>query len=266
MSWVLPSVFSIVRSQFLDPSKAELPQSKDDNNKSEGIPEAAKLSYLHAEQFGCFTSGSSVKAVTTEPLNEHLKFDCGSPNGNMLPLDAIRIHTESEMAGNANDRPCSYECKKDLRKICRIQQNDDEVGSDWVALISDVADILNFDSSITEEQSEDQKMTDPGTISFISNVLQVPQDNTNDMENVESIGTSKQNEMGEQGIQSIGFVEHKEANQIPSNLSGTPPKKLVVDDAAAKVDVKGKKCFQSTFKVKLKITFVYTYILIQIAW
>jgi hypothetical protein len=40
-----------------------------------------------------------------------------------------------------------------------------------VALIFDVVDILTFEPSFNEESAEEQKMVDPGTISFISNVL-----------------------------------------------------------------------------------------------
>jgi hypothetical protein len=63
----------------------------------------------------------------------------------MVPLNAI---TEPEMAGNLNEKYQSYESEGGLRKIGRTGQNEDEPGCDWVALISDVADILTFEPSI----------------------------------------------------------------------------------------------------------------------
>jgi len=149
--------------------------------------EAAKSTGLSVEQSECFIPGNSGKGVIAKPPSEHLelpieerkalKHGCASPGGNMIMVPLIAI-PEPEMAGNLNERYQSYESERDLSKIGQTGQNEDEPGCDWVALISDVADILTFEPSIDEESAEERKMVDPGTISFISTVLQVPQDNT----------------------------------------------------------------------------------------
>ncbi|CAK7340925.1 unnamed protein product [Dovyalis caffra] len=241
----------IRRGQFSEPSKAELLQSKDENNTNKGVLEAAKLTGLSVEQSECFTPGNSGKGVITKPPDKHLelpieepkalKYDRASPDDNMImvPLNAI---TEPETAGNSNERYRSFKREKDLRKIGRTGQNEDEAGCDWVALISDVADILTFEPSIDEESAEEQKMVDPGIISFISNVLQIPQDNSNDSETSHCVGSSQKSEMGEPGIQPVEFGEQNEADQTPSVLPSTLRDKPVVTDAAAKVEIRGKNC------------------------
>lgn len=255
-------LFIVIRRQFLDPSKHGLSQVKDANSTSEGVSAAVKLSNSSAEQLGRLASSSSAKEVTAEPLNEQLelaielpealKCDIASPDKNIAPLDAIRTDTETEKGDKSNEKHFSYESEKNLRKICRIEQSEDEAGVDWVTLVSNVADAFYFESSVIEEHSEEQKlMVDPGTISFISNVLQIPQDNTNELEN--SNDYSEQ-ETGETGTQSTG--KNKEADKMPAVLSGTLLNKLVVNDVAAKVDVKGKKR-ESSCKVKNNIIFVY---------
>ena len=164
----------------------------------------------------------------------------------MMPLNAI---TEPDMADNLNERYQSYESERDLRKIGQTRQNKDEPGCDWVALISDVADILTFEPSFDEESAEEQTMVDPETISFILNVLQVPQDNNNDPETSNCAGSFQHYDMGDPGIQPKEFGEQNEVDQTPSVLPSTLLDKPLVTDASATVDVKGKNC-QSISKVK----------------
>ncbi|KDP23641.1 hypothetical protein JCGZ_23474 [Jatropha curcas] len=246
----------IRRRQFSDPLKPELSHIKGDNNASEGVSEAVELPDSCTEQLRCATSSSSAKEVTTDPLNEQLElgielpkaFKCvgAGPDGDIALLDAIRTDIEPEKVDKSNERHCLYESEKHLRRICRIEQSEDEAGCDWDTLISDVSDILCFDSSISAEQSEEQKIVDPGTISFVSNVLQIPQDNTNASENMESTNCvgSSEHKMGEIGTQSTELGK-KEADKIPAVLSGTLLNKLVVDDAATVMDIKGKKRLSS---------------------
>ena len=220
--------------------------------------EAAQLIGLSVEQSECSTPANSSKGVVTKLPSEHmesaieepiaLKYYCASPDDNiiMVPLKAI---IEPEMVGDPNKRYCSRESEKDLRKICRTGQNEDGAGCDWVALISDVADILTLEPSVDEESDEKQKLVDPGTISFISNVLQAPQDNSDDSETPSYAGSSQQREIGEPGIQPVESGEQNEADQTPSVFPGTLPDKAVVNDAAAKVDIRGKS-YQSSSKVK----------------
>ena len=213
---------------------------------------------MSVEQSECFITGNSGKGVITNLPSEHLelateerkalKYGCASSGGNMImvPLNAI---TEPDMAGNLNERYQSYESERDLRKIGQTRQNKDEPGCDWVALISDVADILTFEPSFDEESAEEQKMVDPETISFISNVLQVPQDNNNDPETSNCAGSFQHYDMGDPGIQPKEFREQKEVDQTLSVLPSTLLDKPLVTDAPATVDVKGKNC-QSISKVK----------------
>jgi len=210
------------------------------------------------EQSECFIHVNSGNGVITKPPNEHLelaikeqkalKYGCASPCGRMimLPLNAI---IEQEMTCNLNERYQSYESERDLCKIGRSGQNEDEPRCDWAALIFYVADILTFEPSIHEESAEEQKMVDPGAISFISNVLQVPQDNNNDLETSNCVGPFQHCDMGDPGIQPKEFGEQNEVDQTPSVLPSTLLVKSIVTDATAPVDVKGKNC-QSISKVK----------------
>ncbi|KAL3573646.1 hypothetical protein D5086_024259 [Populus alba] len=252
------------RDRFSEPSKPELLQSKDENSTSEVNSEAAKSTGLSVEQSECFIPGNSSKGVITKPPSEHLelaieeqkalKYGCSSSGGNMImvPLNAI---TEPEMAGNLNERYQSYESERDLHKIGQTRQNEDEPGSDWVALISDVADILTLEPSFDEESAEEQKMVDPGTISFISNVLQVPHDNNNDSETSNCVGSSQHCDMGDLGIQPKEFREQNEVDQTPSVLPSTLLDKPLVTDVSATVDVKGKNCQSISKQHKKKLAF-----------
>ncbi|KAJ6883182.1 hypothetical protein NC652_030414 [Populus alba x Populus x berolinensis] len=138
-------------------------------------------------------------------------------------------------------------------KIGQTRQNEDEPGCDWVALISDVADILTLEPSFDEESAEEPKMVDPGTISFISNVLQVPQDNNNDSETSNCVGSFQHCDMGDLGIQPKEFGEQNEVDQTPSVLPSTLLDKPLVTDVSATVDVKGKNC-QSISKEVLPVS------------
>jgi hypothetical protein len=76
-----------------------------------------------------------------------------------------------------------------------------------VTFVYDAADLLFVDVSTNEEpfEGQDRKSVDPGTMSFISTVLQLPQDNANDLERTESVGaitSCKPCEVGETATQS----------------------------------------------------------------
>ncbi|WCJ43924.1 Tesmin/TSO1-like CXC domain-containing protein [Euphorbia peplus] len=86
----------------------------------------------------------------------------------------------------------------------------------------------------------EQKMVDPGTISFLSNVIQVPQDNSNGMEDTDCVGFPE-DQMGDPEIESIELREN-EVDRIPALLSRTLLGKLADTNAATKMDVKGQKC------------------------
>ncbi|KAJ6883740.1 hypothetical protein NC652_030861 [Populus alba x Populus x berolinensis] len=197
------------RDRFSEPSKPELLQSKDENSTSEGNSEAAKSTGLSVEQSECFIPGNSGKGVITKPPSEHLE----------LAIDERKA--------------LKYGCSSSGK----MKMNQDVIG--WL-LISDVADILTLEPSFDEESAEEPKMVDPGTISFISNVLQVPQDNNNDSETSNCVGSFQHCDMGDLGIQPKEFGEQNEVDQTPSVLPSTLLDKPLVTDVSATVDVKGR--------------------------
>ncbi|GMY20974.1 protein tesmin/TSO1-like CXC 3 [Fagus crenata] len=262
------SRFSIRRHHSSDPSKHESSQIGSKSNTGEGVSIAVKLSDLCDEKLEYFTSASSAREITTEPPSElvfelpnTLKYDCGSPDGDVVPPDTIKTEAvpDSEntlesfdqfLMDDSKGKHHSFEIEKNLRQICSIEQNNETC--DWVALVSGAADLLKFDSSIDEEHFEGQnhKSVDPGAISFISTVLQLPQDNANDLETIESVGiiSYKQCEMGETASQSREIGKQKETDQMSAILSSTLLDKLVVSNSSDKVDGKEKKCMQPSCK------------------
>ncbi|KAJ8770182.1 hypothetical protein K2173_011517 [Erythroxylum novogranatense] len=192
-----------------------------------------------SEQLGCFASSAS--DVSIEPSGDKLELtielpkalnsDSANPNSSMVPVNAISVGYQCEARGKLEERHCPYDDDKFLRKISRVEQRRDEEGCDWVMLISD------FDSSVTEEQTEEQKLVDPGTISFISDVLDTPHGKTNfdNMITIDSFGSSEQNEMEQSGPLPVGIGEQKHTDEIPNILSGSLMNKLVVKDAATKL-------------------------------
>ncbi|KAF5739529.1 protein tesmin/TSO1-like CXC 3 [Tripterygium wilfordii] len=248
--------FLIGRHQFSGPLKPEFPCGRSENNTNEAVSGAAQLpGDLCNEQLGCFTPSS-------EPPIEQLELaielpttsnnDSGSPDSEVMPCDATRTEAELEMAGsitplilldkdNSKERQHMLEHETDLRKIRRLEQTDEAAGLDWVTLVSDVADLLNFNSWIIEERSEGQKAEDPGTISFVSTVLDLPQDNTDDMVNLLSDGLAdscKQGGIRDPVAQLLETQDTEGEDEVPvtlsSNITG-----LVVNDSPAKEDVKG---------------------------
>ena len=263
------TLLSNIRHHSSDPSKHESSQIGSKSNTGEGVSIAVKLSDLCDEKLEYFTSASSAREITTEPPSElvfelpnTLKYDCGSPDGDVVPPDTIKTEAVPDSANtlesfdqflmdDSKGKHHSFEIEKNLRQICSIEQNNETC--DWVALVSGAADLLKFDSSIDEEHFEGQnhKSVDPGAISFISTVLQLPQDNANDLETIESVGiiSYKQCEMGETASQSREIGKQKETDQMSAILSSTLLDKLVVSNSSDKVDSKEKKCMQPSCKV-----------------
>ncbi|KAH9688118.1 hypothetical protein KPL70_015015 [Citrus sinensis] len=124
-----------------------------------------------------------------------------------------------------------FENKINLRKICRIEQSEEVAGCDWVSLVSDA--VLNSKLSIVENNSEDQdeKTVDSGAISFISTVLQLPQDNAKDLVNMVTGSWScscKQSIMTEPLTQPEEIGDLKRTDQTPDILSSTLLDKLII--------------------------------------
>ncbi|KAK6243229.1 hypothetical protein QUC31_009638 [Theobroma cacao] len=255
------SRFSVKRHHFSAASNSSVLQSSNDLNTDEGASKAIEQSYLYDEQPGCLNSGSSSKGVSSDQLDDQsdlaielprtLKYDCGSPDGNLEPCDEILKNTSEKVAGHeaspfqhnkdeGEERQLSFENERDLRKIRRIMRSEESAGCDWVAIVSDVADLLTTNSSIIYEniEGQDRRTADPGTTSFISTILQFPLDNSNNLENTETgdpSGSCKQSKLG------VPVTD-----QTPAILSTCLLDKLVVSDSGLNKDDKGEKCNQSS--------------------
>ncbi|KAJ4719630.1 protein tesmin/TSO1-like CXC 2 [Melia azedarach] len=271
-----PKINSLRESRFLlssnqspDILKPELHGKE--NKTSKGNSEAVRLSEHCTEKLGCPTPGSSVREVVSKLIDENLeltielpktmKYGGRTPVSERMSCDVKEASRGQEMAGASSSLVQSdeshvgeaehFEDKSNLRKICRIEQSQEGQGSDWVSLISDA--VLNSDLSIIENNSEDedQKTVDTGEISFISTVLQLPQDNANDLTDMVSVSPScscKQSDMREPVTQPEEIRYLKDMDQTPDILSSNLLNKLVVSDPRAKKDNKEEKCEQSNCK------------------
>ncbi|OMO96385.1 hypothetical protein COLO4_15295 [Corchorus olitorius] len=252
------SRFSVKRHHFLAPSNSRVLQSGNDSNTDEGASEV-QPSHVYDDQVKCDNNGSSSRGLSSDLLDEQsnlaielprtLKYDCGSPDCSMVPRDEILKNTSVEVAGEEGsslqcnkdqweERQQSFENERDLRKICRIFPSEESAGCEWVAVVSDVADLLTLNSSIIYESTEgqDQRNADPGTTSFASAILQ-PQDDSSNLGNAEtgdSSGSCKQSELAD-----------PITDQTPAILSTCLVDKLVVSDSGLKKDDKEEKCKQS---------------------
>ncbi|OMO55414.1 hypothetical protein CCACVL1_27257 [Corchorus capsularis] len=254
------SRFSVKRHHFLAPSNSRVLQSGNDSNTDEGASEAVQPSDVYDDQVKCDNNGSSSRGISSDLLDEQsnlaielprtLKYDFGSPDCSMVPRDEILKNTSVEVAGEEGsslqcnkdqweERQQSFENERDLRKIRRIFPSEESAGCEWVAVVSDVADLLTLNSSIIYDSTEgqDQRNADPGTTSFASAILQ-PQDDSSNLGNAEtgdSSGSCKQSELAD-----------PITDQTPAILSTCLVDKLVVSDSGLKKDDKEEKCKQSS--------------------
>lgn len=259
----------LIRHQFSDPSKPEYSQTENENesktNEGDSIATESK-------QLGCFNSGNSAGEGSNEPPTENLelavefpstlRYDSGSPDINLVPRDAVKADVMPELAGkelslvqpvtdDSKEGNCSLEREKDLRGICRLEQNNAMAGCSWVKLVSESSNMYSVDLPIIGDQSAEQepRMVDSGTISFMSNVLD---DNLNDLGNTECThltGSSEQFAMREEDVESEGIGDARETDQTPAMLSSTLLDKLVVSDSCDLVDKKSHKYIKSSCKV-----------------
>lgn len=259
------------RHHFSAASNSRVPQSGNESNTSEGVSKAVEQSDLYSEHMGCLNNDISSKGISSlldEQLDlaielpRTLKYDCGSPDGKLEPCSQMQKNTSVEVAGQEGspirknrdeweERQQSFQNERDLRKICRIKQSEELAGSDWVAIVSDVADMLTVNSTIIHESTDgqDQRTAESGTTSFVSTVLQFPLEKADNLENEESgdpSGSCQQSEL-----------EEPVTDQTPGILSTCTLDKLVVNDSGLKKDDKVEKCNQSTRQVYFKnYTFV----------
>ncbi|MBA0576068.1 hypothetical protein Golob_024983 [Gossypium lobatum] len=247
------SRFSVKRHHFLEPLTSRVARNGHESNTSEG---ASKVD----EHLGCLNNDSSSKETSSDQVDEQpnlatdlprtLKYDCRSPDGDFEPCDEILKKLNVEVAGQERspfqcnrdkweERQQSFQNERNLRKICGIKRSEESAGSDWVAVLSDVADMLTMNSSIIHENTngQDWRTTNSGSTSFISNILQFPLDKANNSENAESgdpSGSCKQSESGEPVM-----------DQMHDILSTCLPDELVVNDSGLKKDDKEGNCNQS---------------------
>ncbi|EXB39198.1 hypothetical protein L484_006166 [Morus notabilis] len=260
--------FSLRRHNLLDSSKTESSQSEIENaiKTTEGVSLASQ-----SEQLGHLNSGNSAREVNDEQPTENfelavefpgtLKYDCGSPDDNPVPLSVVHRdvmleagETGASLVQSVTDDSkvghCLFEREKDLRKISRVEQSKDLEGCDWVNVISDSNNLLRLDLPITKDHSEEQElgMVDSGTISLVSNVLE---DNSNHNDRGKTVcifptGSSEQLGMKAPGIQPEGIVGVKETDQTPAMLSSTLLNQLVVSNSSDLVDGKSQKYINSS--------------------
>ncbi|KAF8401734.1 hypothetical protein HHK36_012680 [Tetracentron sinense] len=274
----LPSVFTsphvsshkesrfLRRHHFSDPSKPEFSS----HNGNEGctsarILDAVQLSDCSADPRESFEPGSSIIDATVELPNENsalaielsrtLKYDCGSPDNNPMP-HGIKTDPVSAMAGTqaslvrivqevSKERHCSFESELEIQGTGQIGQNKEEsTGCDWESLISDAADLLIFDSSTNGETSkgQDQKLVDAGSSSFISLVLELPQDNIDDLQNTQPVDRCEELEMEDPATQQGEVGDLKEIDPMPDILYSTLLNKQVISNPSEEPDDKVENC------------------------
>ncbi|KAK8712659.1 hypothetical protein V6N13_147889 [Hibiscus sabdariffa] len=248
------------RHHFSADSNSRVLQSGKQSNTSEETSKAVEQSDLYDQHLGCLNKDSSSKGISSNLFDEKSdlaielprtsKYDCGSPDGNLVPCDKILKRTSLEVAGQDRspfqrnrdeweERQLSFENERDLRKIRRIKLSEESAGCGWVAIVSDVADILTVNSAnIIHENSDGQDLgiADSGTTSFISNIPQIPPDNANNLENTESGDLQVSCEQNE--------LEEPVTDQTSGILSSCLVDKLVVSDSGLKND--GKKKFNQS--------------------
>ncbi|KAA3472842.1 protein tesmin/TSO1-like CXC 2 isoform X1 [Gossypium australe] len=234
-------------------------QSSNESNASQEASKAAEQSGLYDEHPGCLSNDGSSKGISSDLFDKQSdlevelpgtsKYDCRSPDDNLDAYDALLKKTSLEVVEQERspfqrsrdewkERQRSFENERDLRKIRRIKPSEEAAGCGWVAVVSDVADMLTVNTSIIHDNSDgqDQRTVDSGTTSFISNIPEFSLDNANNLEYAESgdhQGSCKQNELGE-----------SVTDQTSCILSTCLPDKPVVTDSSLKKDDKGGKCSQ----------------------
>ncbi|XP_010259114.1 PREDICTED: CRC domain-containing protein TSO1-like [Nelumbo nucifera] len=252
------------RYHFADPSKSGLSDNKNEGNTSAGVSEVVQPSECSADQQGCFAPEHSIREVNVEPPTENLnlaielprtlRYDCGSPDGDLMPGNDTKTNPVPEMAVTpvslvqfvqevSEERCQSFETEAELQEMHQAEQNKEEgAGCDWENLISDTADLLIFYSSTDMEVSKghDQNLVDPETTSFTSLMSKLPQENTNDLHKTQPVGPfgSREQHKMEDPTAQPRELEQKETDQTKNILSATFLNKQVVSDPIEKMDDK----------------------------
>ncbi|KAG9129731.1 hypothetical protein Leryth_015431 [Lithospermum erythrorhizon] len=151
-----PHVATLKESRFLrrhqlgDPSKPEFSSDdvrKDDNGKAEVAPENKEN----------ISPGGPIEVCNKPPYesSQTLKYNFGSPNSNQITPCGLRTKLESETDGSSRALvpyveegydSMFNETEMGMERSSRIDQTKEGTGCEWDSLISDTADLLNFDS------------------------------------------------------------------------------------------------------------------------
>ncbi|KAE8729694.1 Tesmin/TSO1-like CXC domain-containing protein, putative isoform 2 [Hibiscus syriacus] len=174
------SRFSVERHHLSADSNSRVLQNGNLSNTSEEASKAVEQSDLYNEHLGCLNKDSSYKGISGNIFDEKSdlaielprtsKYLRGSPDGNLEPCDKILKQTSLEVAGQERspfqrnrdewqERRRSFENERDLRKIRRIKLREESAGCGWVAIVSDVADILTvISANIIHENTNGQDL------------------------------------------------------------------------------------------------------------
>ncbi|KAK9160906.1 hypothetical protein Syun_007247 [Stephania yunnanensis] len=189
--------------------------------------------------------GISIGEVTVDPTAESselaielprtLKYDCGSPDGNQVPVDITQVDAVPVMSGtskslvqfvleNSMEGHQSFESCTGLPTTCQVEQTKEEIGCDWENLISDAADLLAFDSpdNIVVQKPRDQNLVTLQT-SFTSLVSEFAPDSVESIQKAQlltQVASQEQCEMEELAGQNGQVAEKNETDHTPQFLSG----------------------------------------------
>ncbi|GAA0153086.1 hypothetical protein Leryth_024907 [Lithospermum erythrorhizon] len=158
-----PHVATLKESRFLrrnqlgDPSKPEF--SSDDLSKDDITDKKADATHENKENI---SPGCPIE-VFNEPPNECLRslnYNFGSPSIDQMTPCVFRTNPESETDGSSSalgpivQNGCGsmfHETEMSLEGPTQIDQNVERSGCEWDSLISDTADLFNFDSQNDKE-------------------------------------------------------------------------------------------------------------------
>ncbi|KAK9137437.1 hypothetical protein Sjap_008031 [Stephania japonica] len=186
----------------------------------------------------------SIREVTVDPTVESselaielprtLKYDCGSPDGDQVPVDSTQVDALPVMSGtserlvqfvqeNSMEEHRSFESRTGLPTPCQIEQTKEEIGSDWEDLISDAADLLAFDSpdNIVVQKPQDQKLVALQTSSS-SHIEEFAPNGIEKFQKVQpltQVASQEQREMEELTGKNGEVAEKNETDHTPQLLS-----------------------------------------------
>lgn len=264
----------IFRHNFSDPSKPEF--SSVNSNKVSTNDEAMDADQLcgnSGKPLEDFDPRSSIRKASLELNNGHselaielpqtLKYGCGSPG----PDPTRGGDIETELAGKSASlvlfaeeavETGRFDGELHLKGICQVEKRKEEAGCDWESLISDAGDLLIFESPDDTRAFKGliQKSLDPGTgvCAFLGS--QFSQDDANDLQQKQFVGSDESDEQHEIDGTSTQPEEASKVNgtdQTQENVAQTSFKDSTSSKASAEIDNEGGACIPVPSKVKLQL-------------